>query len=259
MDLGLGDKRVLVTGASAGLGLAAATALAVEGAQLTINSRDRDRLEQAGHKIHEATDCWPVLAVGDVANSGDCARIIKEAGEVDILVSNAGGPPPGQFLDHDSERWQQSHDLVLKSAVNLTHGVLKGMIDRGWGRVIYITSIGVLQPVDALVLSNAYRAGVTGMSKTLSNNYAKHGITFNCVCPGYTATERLNNLAENLAGQTGQTKAEVLDGFAQFSPAKRLGKPEELAALITFLASRQAAYISGASIPCDGGLYRGLV
>jgi len=259
MDLRLRDKRVLVCGASAGLGLAAASALAAEGALVTINSRDRERLEKAGHSIHEATDQWPHLAVGDVADSADCERIISEVDHVDILVSNAGGPPPGQFLDHDSDLWQQAHDLVLKSAVNLTRGVLEGMIDRGWGRVIYITSIGVLQPVDGLILSNAYRAGVTGLCKTLSNNYAKHNITFNCVCPGYTATERLNSLAKNMAEQSGQTPEEVLDGFAQLSPAGRVGKPEELAALITFLASRQAAYISGASIPCDGGLYRGLV
>ncbi|MFH1688566.1 MAG: SDR family oxidoreductase [bacterium] len=259
MDLGLKDKRALVTGASAGLGFAAAAALAAEGVRVTINGRDRDRLEKAAERIHEATKQTPACIAGDVSKSDDCSRLVREAGDVDILVSNAGGPPPGQFLEHTPERWQEAHDLVLRSAVNLTYGVLQGMIDRGWGRIIYITSIGVLQPVDALVLSNAYRAGVTGMCKTLSGNYARHGITFNCVCPGYTATERLNNLARTVAEQSGQTPEQVIDGFAGLSPAGRVGKPEELAALITFLAGRPAAYISGASIPCDGGLYRGLV
>jgi 3-oxoacyl-[acyl-carrier protein] reductase len=116
----------------------------------------------------------------------------------------------------------------------------------------------VLQPVDTLILSNTYRAGVTGFCKTLSNNYARHGITFNCVCPGYTATERLNSLAQTLADQSGQTVEDVVAGFAANAPVGRVGKPEELAALIAFLASEQAAYISGASVPCDGGLYRGL-
>jgi 3-oxoacyl-[acyl-carrier protein] reductase len=260
MDLGIKDKRALVTGSSAGLGEAAATALAAEGALVTINSRSKERLEAAGHRIHEATGQWPAQIVGDVAKTDDCKRIVKEAGAVDILVSNAGGPPPGQFLDHGPSKWQEAHDLVLQSAASLTREAMIGMMDRGWGRVIYITSIGVLQPVDTLILSNAYRAAVTGMCKTLSNNYAGHGITFNCVCPGYTATERLRSLAENLASQVDdKTADDVIQGFADMAPAKRVGQPHELASLITYLAGQQAGYITGASIPVDGGLYKGLL
>lgn len=260
MDLGIKDKRALVTGSSSGLGEAAATALAAEGVLVAINSRSKERLEAAGHRIHEATGQWPAPIVGDVSKTEDCKRIVKEAGQVDILISNAGGPPPGQFLDHGPAKWQEAHDLVLQSASNLTREAMIGMIDRGWGRVIYITSIGVLQPVDTLILSNAYRAAVTGMCKTLSNNYAHHGITFNCVCPGYTATDRLKSLAENLASQAAdKTADDVIQGFAEMAPAKRVGQPFELASLITFLAGQQAAYITGASIPVDGGLYKGLL
>jgi 3-oxoacyl-[acyl-carrier protein] reductase len=259
VDLQIKGKRALVTGGSSGLGAAAALALAAEGVEVVINGRDQARLDSAGHRIHELTQQWPVLIAGDVSQADECQRIAKEAGQVDILISNAGGPPPGQFLDHPSERWQESHDLVLSSAVNLSRAVLEGMIDRQWGRVIYITSVGVLQPIDTLILSNTYRAAVAGLSKTLSNNYARYGITFNCVCPGYTATERLTSLAETMAQQTDQSPEEIVAGFAANTPAQRVGQPQELAALITFLAGHSAAYITGAAIPCDGGLYHGLV
>ena len=259
MDLEIKGKRALVTGASAGLGAAAALALASEGVEVVINGRDQARLEAAGHHLHELTQQWPVLIAGDVSRADECQRIVEEAGQIDILVSNAGGPPPGQFVDHPTERWQEAHELVLGPAINLSRAVIEGMIDRQWGRVIYITSVGVLQPIDTLILSNTYRAGVAGLCKTLSNNYAKHGITFNCVCPGYTATERLTSLAETMAQQTNQSPDEIVAGFSANTPAQRVGKPQELAALITFLASQPAAYITGAAIPCDGGLYHGLV
>ena len=259
MNLGLKGKRALVTGSSSGLGMAAAQALVAEGAEVTINSRNRERLEAAGKKIKEANGAEPLIVVGDVSKPDDVKKIITAAGQLDILVCNAGGPPPGQFVDHSEERWRETADLTLFSAVNLTRAVIDGMRERRFGRVIFITSIGVLQPIDALILSNTFRAGVTGLCKTLSNNYAGDGITFNCVCPGYTATERLKNLAENQAAQAGKTPAEVMDGFAAMIPSGRVGQPEELAALIAFLASEKAAYITGASIPVDGGFHRGLL
>lgn len=259
MDLGIKGKRALVCGASAGLGEAAATALAAEGVLVAINSRDKERLQAAGQRIHDASGQRPTLLAGDVSRAEDCRRVAAEAGPVDILVANAGGPPPGPFLDHPDDKWFGAHDLVFSSARRLTRAVMEHMIDRKWGRVIYITSVGVLQPIDTLILSNAYRSAVTALCKTLSNNYARYGITFNCVCPGYTATERLKNLSANQAAQSGKTPEEVMRGFAALAPAGRVGKPEELAALITFLASQKAAYITGASIPVDGGLYRGLV
>ena len=259
MELGLKGKKALVTGSSAGLGEAAALALAQEGADVTINGRDRERLAKAADRISEATGVKPKLAVGDVSVSADVQRIVQEAGDVDILVSNAGGPPPGDFFDHQGERWLESADLVLFSAINLTRAVIEGMQKRGWGRLIYITSVGVLQPIDNLILSNTFRAGVTAFCKTISNNYAQYSITANCVCPGYTATERLWDLAQKVAESSGKTPDEIMDGIAASIPVGRIGKPEELAALITFLASDKAAYITGASIPVDGGLVKALI
>jgi 3-oxoacyl-[acyl-carrier protein] reductase len=194
-----------------------------------------------------------------VSREADVERIVGEVGSVDILVVNTGGPPPGQFLDLTADQWREAAELLIGSATHLTRAALPSMIERKWGRVIYITSVAVLQPVDNLILSNSYRAGVTGLCKTLSNNYARHGITFNCVCPGYTLTERLHSLADSIASDTGKSQEEVLKQFAQTCPSGRLGHPDELAALITFLAGDKAAYITGASIPVDGGLHRGLL
>jgi 3-oxoacyl-[acyl-carrier protein] reductase len=259
MDLQLKGKRALVTGASSGLGAAAAQSLAAEGAQVVINGRDQARLEQAAETIEKATGATPALHVGDVSKPDDVARIVGDLGHLDILVANTGGPPPGQFLDLTAEQWREAGELLIGSATHLTRAVLPGMIEKKWGRVIYITSVAVLQPVDTLILSNSYRAGVTGLCKTLSNNYARHGITFNCVCPGYTLTERLLSLADSIAADSGQSRQEVLDGFATACPSGRLGQPDELAALIAFLAGDNAAYITGTSIPVDGGLHRSLL
>ena len=259
MDLGLKGKRALVTGASAGLGKAAAMALADEGAIVTINSRDRDRLELAANEIDRHAGQKPTLAVGDLSVPGDVNKIIEIAGHVDILVSNTGGPPPGDFLDHSPEEWDRAGELLLHSAINLTRAVIESMKEQHWGRLIYSTSVAVLQPIDNLILSNAFRAGLTGFCKTISNTYAKYGITANTVCPGYTATERLQNLAGKIAEDTGKTSEAVLQGFGDAAPAGRVGKPEELAALIVFLASDKAAYITGTSIPVDGGLNKSLI
>lgn len=265
METGLKGKRVLVTGASAGLGGAAAMALAAEGVELVINSRDRQKLETTAGKIESATGVKPALAVGDLADQSERAKVILAVrehvreGNLDVLVSNTGGPPPGAFLDHSGEVWSDSGKLLLDSAVGLTRAFLPGMLEQSWGRLIYITSIAVLQPVDELILSNTYRAAVTAFCKTVSNTYAARGITANCVCPGYTATERLVNLAQSRADQSGSTAEEVLKEMAAEIPAGRIGKPEELAALIVFLASDNAAYITGTSTPVDGGLHKGLL
>jgi len=259
MELGLKGKKALVTGASAGLGAAAALALAQEGVEVTINGRNLERLEKAGGRIQAVTGVKPQLAVGDVSKPEDVERIVQKAGIIDILISNAGGPPPGDLIDHPKERWLEAADLVLHSAINLTRAVIEEMKERRWGRLIYITSVGVLQPIDNLILSNTFRAGVTAFCKTISNNYAGHGITANCVCPGYTATERLSELAQKVAEASGKAADEIMSGFAASNPAGRVGKPEEPAALIAFLASEKAAYMTGTSIPVDGGLVKALI
>lgn len=259
MDLGLKGKRALVTGASRGLGAAAAMALAAEGVDLYINSRSEEGLKAAAKKIEEKTRIRPRIVVGDVSRGADIQRMDSEIDHVDILVSNTGGPPPGLFTGIPAERWQEAADLLLVSAINLTRMVIDGMVRRKWGRLIYITSFAVLQPIDDLILSNTYRAGVTGFCKTISNTYAKHGLTANCVCPGFTATERLASLAASRAEEQGVPVQTIIDGFAAQIPAGRIGRPEELASLITFLASEKAAYITGTSIPVDGGIVKALI
>ncbi|HQL24534.1 MAG TPA: SDR family oxidoreductase, partial [candidate division Zixibacteria bacterium] len=206
-----------------------------------------------------ATGAPATLAVGDVADPDDVRRIVQTAGEVDILVSNCGGPAAGPFLSHSPEAWRHGGDLVLFSAINLTREVIEGMKARGWGRLIYITSVAVRQPLDDLIISNTFRAGLTGFIKTISNTYARFGITANSVCPGYTATDRLWELARGRALQAGTTPEEAMKQMGAGAPVGRVGRPEELGATVAFLASVPAAFITGAAIPVDGGTYKGLL
>jgi len=265
MDLGLAGKRALITGASSGLGFATAQSLAAEGAEVTINSRSKDRLEAAASRIEKAVGRKPRILPGDLANADDVSQILAAVegsdglGRVDIFVLNNGGPPAGMFDKQPTQNWDAGYQLILRAAVEMTRGLLDGMVSRRWGRLVYITSVAALQPIDDLILSNSFRAGVHGFCKTVSNTYARYGITANCVCPGYTMTERLTELAEKRATSTGATIDAQLALFAQAVPAGRLGKPDELASLITFLASDRAAFITGTSIPVDGGTNRALL
>jgi 3-oxoacyl-[acyl-carrier protein] reductase len=264
MDLGITGKGALVTGASSGLGFAAALRLAQEGAELVINSRSEDRLKEAVHKIENATGAKVRRVALDLTPEGNAEIVAKRAADllpngIEILVSNTGGPAPGLFLEHPKERFQQSADLLLHSAVNLTRAVLPGMVEQGWGRLIYITSIAALQPTDDLLLSNTYRAAITGFCKTVANTYGKFGVTANTVCPGYTGTERLQELAKKRSEASGHSIDDVFESFASSCPAGRIGKPEELAAAIAFLASASAAYINGVNLPVDGGSHRSLL
>ncbi len=263
MDLGIKGKVALVTGASAGLGFAAAAALAEEGARVAINSRVLDNLEKAADSIHEKTGYRPMTVEGDLTHEGTAEKIVEivsaELGPVDILVSNAGGPPAGQFMQISKKAWNDSLNLTFLPAINLARAVLPGMQGKKWGRIVFITSISVKQPVDNLIISNALRAGVTGFAKSISNEFARDGITVNAVCPGYTETERLKELAGVKAELSGKSIEDIFSNWINDVPARRLGKPDELAALIAFLCSEKAAYITGTSILVDGGLYKGLL
>ena len=264
MDLGLTGKGALVTGASSGLGFAAAMRLAMEGCELVINSRSEDRLKDATHKIENATGAKVRRVSLDLNPDGNAELIAKSAADmlpngIEILVSNTGGPTPGQFLDHPKERFQQTADLLLHSAVNLTRAILPGMVERSFGRLIFITSVAALQPIDDLLLSNTYRAAITGFCKTLANTYGKYGVTANTVCPGYIRTERLNELATKRSAASGMSIDEVIHSYAATSPVGRVGKPEELAAAIAFLASCHAGYINGVNLPVDGGSHKSLL
>ena len=263
MELGLKDKAALVCGASMGIGRAIAEALAAEGADVVINSRSPDKLAAVAEEIAEATGAKVTAAAADLTDPEAVAGLVKAAraalGKVDILVTNTGGPPSGPFEDHSAEVWRHAIAQNLESVVNLVREVLPEMKERGWGRVINVTSISVKQPVGGLILSNSLRAGVTGFAKTIANEAGPFGVTVNNVLPGFTSTERLAELAQAVAGRTGATPESVYEDWQKEVPAGRLGRPEELAALAAFLASEKAAYITGQSIAVDGGWIKGLM
>lgn len=263
MDLGLEGKVALVAASSRGLGRAVAEELAAEGAAVVMNARGEERLAAARDEIAERTGS-PVLAVAaDVSKGADAARLVERAHDefdrVDVLVNNAGGPPAGPFESHDIEDWRAAVGQNLESAIQLTRGVLPGMKERGWGRVLNVTSIAVKQPVNGLILSNSVRAAVTGFARTLANEVASDGITVNNLMPGYTRTRRLESLARDAAEERGVPPEEVTAGWEEQVPASRLGEPREFAALAAFLASERAGYITGTSIPVDGGWIRALL
>jgi 3-oxoacyl-[acyl-carrier protein] reductase len=263
MDLGLKDKVALVAAASRGLGKAVAREFAREGAHVAICARGEDTLRATALEIavHTWGEVFPIVA--DVTRPEDIQRLVSAVkehfGQIDILVNNAGGPPTGTFMDFDDEAWEVALRLNLMSTIRLCRAVLPGMRARRWGRIVNMTSASVKQPIDGLILSSAARSGVVGMAKTLANECAAEGITVNNVCPGYTLTDRVKSLAEERAAKEGKTVREVVDDYAADIPAHRLGRPEELAALVVFLASERAAYITGTTIQVDGGYVRSLL
>lgn len=263
MDLGLGGKVALVAAASRGLGRAIAFELAREGASIVVCARGAESLERAHEEIAAQTGAQIRSVVADLSDAVQIARVAHEAlsgfGRVDILVNNAGGPPSGPFDAHQWETWERAVNLTLRSAVELTRAVLPGMRERRWGRVINVTSIAVKQPVDNLMLSNSVRSAVTGFARTLANEVAKQGITVNNILPGYTRTERVEELATATAGREGITPRDVLARFEREIPMGRLGEPEEFAALAAFLASERASYITGQSFAVDGGWIKSLL
>lgn len=263
MDLSLEGKIALVTGASTGLGYATALALAQEGARVAINSRSQENLDSAARKIEKETGIIPLTIVGDLSQEGVPEKIVQEVcsrlGPINILVINAGGPPPGQFLQHEKETWRKSTCLTLYSAIDLSRAVIPNMKNMRWGRIIFITSVAVKQPLEDLIISNTLRAGVTGFAKSISNELAPFGITVNTVCPGYTDTDRLKSLAGNQSKAQGISIENVYKKWTDNIPMGRVGEPKELAGLILYLSSERASYITGASIAVDGGLYKGLL
>jgi len=262
VELGLGGKVALVAASSRGLGYAIAHELAQEGAAVVMCARDEGRLAEAARAIASATGARVVPVAADVAKPAEVRNLVGRAleafGRVDVLVTNSGGPPPGTFESTPPEAWQAAVDILLTSAVELIRAVLPGMKQRRFGRILNVTSITVKQPVENLILSNALRAAVTGMARTLASEVAAFGVTVNNLLPGYTRTERLTELAEASAGRTGGTPADFYARLEREIPARRLGEPRELAALCAFLASERASYVTGQSIAVDGGWIRGL-
>ncbi len=263
MDLGITGKVALVTAASKGLGKAIALELAREGATVAIASRDEDALQSAVAEIADVTGKAPLYVVADMTSGADIERLVAtvvgQLGQIDILVNNTGGPPPGFFADFSDEQWQRAVDLLLLSSVRLIRAVLPGMRERRWGRIINSTSVAVKQPIPNLLLSNAVRTAVIGLAKSLSNEVAAEGVTVNNLLPGSIYTDRVIHNNETMAQRTGRTPDEVRAASEADIPMKRYGRVEEYAAAAAFLASDRASYITGVSLLVDGGVHRGMM
>ncbi len=262
MDLGLTGKVAIVAAASSGLGRATAMELAAEGARVAINARNEGQLLNTASEIQSATGAEVLAIGGDVTNEDIVRKLIAETrsrfGSVDILVANAGGPPAGFFDDFNAQDYREAVELNLISTINLCREAIPHMRERGWGRIVAITSIAAKQPVENLILSNTARAGVLGFMKSLSQQIAADGITVNTVCPGYHLTERLKSLSSSIAKNEGVSIEEVYARWAASTPMRRIGDPNEFAAVVAFLCSERASYLTGTVIQVDGGAYRAL-
>jgi 3-oxoacyl-[acyl-carrier protein] reductase len=262
MDLGIKDRVALVAAASKGIGFAAARELAREGAWVFICSRDQARASEAAQKIHDETGARVAGVGADVTDDQATERFVnlarERAGRIDILVTNAGGPPASSFAQAQLKTFRQAFELNALSAIRLAKLVLPGMQAQKWGRIVNITSVSVKQPIDGLLFSNTVRAALTGWAKTVSNEVAPDNVTVNNVAPGYTLTERQDEVAEARALALGKPKEEIIAAWATQGPMGRIGKPEEIAAAVAFLASERASYITGVTLQVDGGWVKSL-
>lgn len=263
MDLKLKGKVALVSGASMGLGKAVALELSREGARIAISALDDSNLPEAEACIRKETGGEVFSVPADVSDPDQARAFVRRAighyGTVDVLVNNAGGPPSASFPDISDDLWLHAFNLNLMSTIAMAGEAVPVMKDKKWGRIINMTSISVKQPIGGLILSNTVRSGVIGFAKTLSTDLAPYNITVNSVCPGYTLTDRVRNLARAIAEKEGRTPEEVIGGWEAEIPMKRLGTPEEFASLVAYLASEGAGYITGAAIQIDGGWYKGVM
>lgn len=263
MDLDLARKTALVCGASQGLGFATARELSREGCTVIICSRNKDRIRQAAKRIASETGGKIVAHPVDLSQTDQVVQFAKlvtlEFEKIDILVNNTGGPPPGFFMDFNEADWNQAFQGTLLSTITLTKQLLPLMVQHHWGRIINLQSIAVKQPIDDLLLSNSIRLAVVGWAKTLANQYAKHNITINTIATGYTLTERLSGLAKKRAENDNVTVETIVDRWKAKIPMRRLAQPEEIAWLVTFLASEKAGYITGTTIPVDGGVVQNML
>ncbi|HZP83314.1 MAG TPA: SDR family oxidoreductase [Chthonomonadaceae bacterium] len=262
MEFGLQGKVALVAAASKGLGYASALGLAREGAKVAICSRTPEAIRQAADTIAKETGAEVLPIAADVMEAADIARMVEETvakfGALHIVVPNSGGPPAGTFETLDEGKWQQALDSTLLSTARLIRAALPHLKTARWGRIVVITSTSVRQPIPGLLLSNTLRAGVVGLCKTLSQEFAPYGITVNNVAPGSFDTDRLKSLHERTAQAAGISFAEIRRQAEQKIPLGRLGKPEELANAVVFLASEAASYVTGQTFLVDGGQTLGL-
>lgn len=263
MELNIGGKVAVVTAASRGLGRAAAEALAAEGANLAICSRDEESIFETADYLKAVYEVDVLYGVCDVTDTASIEafkdNVIDRFKTCHILFTNAGGPPPGKVEGFSGEQFKDALELNLLSAINLTNAFLPYMKDQKWGRIIANTSITVKQPIPTLALSNVSRVGVVAYIKSLAAEVASYNVTANVVAPGYIMTERVTQLLENQAQNENISLDEAKQRVVGKIPANTIGKPEDFGALCAFLASEQAAYITGDTILIDGGMYSGLM
>jgi len=262
MNLGLKDRVALIAASSQGIGLATAEAFAAEGCRIAMCSRNPQTLQSAAEKIRKQHNVEVIAEAFDVTDAAAVTRFVaavaQKFGSVDICNTNAGGPPAKGFLSASLDDWERALDSNFLSTVYFAREVIPHMQKKKWGRIITLTSITTKQPVTDLVLSNAVRAAVVGLVKSLANEFGKDGILVNNVGPGFTATDRLKELAKARSLASGKSEQEIFDTWAADAPIKRLGEPREVAETIVWLASERASYITGQTVLVDGGIYKGL-
>jgi len=257
MDMGLKGRRAIVCAASMGLGRACAKALAGEGVELVIVARRLEPLRLAAAEIAAETGTTPVAVAADIASAEGRVRILRACPDPDILINNAGGPPPGDFRNWEREDWIKALDANMLAPIELMKAVIDGMITRGFGRIINITSHAVKAPVAMLGLSNGARSGLTGFVAGLSRSVAMHNVTINNLLPGTFDTDRLKSNLAALARTSGREAEAVTEEVRASNPAGRFGRPEEFGATCAFLCSDHAGYLTGQNLLIDGGAYPG--
>jgi 3-oxoacyl-[acyl-carrier protein] reductase len=261
MDLGIAGRRALITAASSGLGLGAARALAREGCEVTLVARDLDRLNTAANALKKETGRRPHVRVTDLTDGEAVDLLVEQVRDdesIDILVTNTGGPPAKRFLECTLDDWTAAVDQLLLAPVRLIQGFLPDMIDRGWGRIVCITSTAAREPMDNLLLSNSLRAAVTGMAKTLSREVAAHGVRVNVAAPGLHATPAIDRLIRKRVEQGLDPDPEsALAAMRSGLPVGQLGDPDAFGRVVAFLASDVVDQLTGVSLPVDGGRSRG--
>ena len=262
MELGIAGKVAIVGGASMGLGSGCAESLAREGVKVTIVARREEALQQTAEALRAKYQADVTSVAADLSQPDDIARVvgatIDEHGGIDILVHNTGGPPPGGFFDQDEQSWETAFNLILMSAVRMYHHVIPHMREKGWGRIVNITSAYVKEPIDTIILSNVFRIGLVSMTRTLSKELAPDGITINNVGPGPFRTARVEQLIAARSEETGQSVDQLIAETVAGIPVGRMGESIEIGDLVAFLASDLAGYMTGTTIQSDGGSFKGV-
>jgi 3-oxoacyl-[acyl-carrier protein] reductase len=258
MDLGINGRVAMVAAASKGLGLACATSLLKEGCAVSICGRDESALEKAIATLRSVAPGGKVLAMScDVSKPGDLERWHSETllklGEVDILITNTGGPPAAKFMELSETQWQSGVDSTLMNVVRMVKLVAPSMQKKKWGRIVHITSLVAKQPMDLLTISSTLRAGLSALTKTMANQFAPDNVLVNALLPGHVMTDRQLHLQDVRAEREGRSRDEVMAEFEQSIPLKRMGKPQEIGDVVAFLCSERASYLTGVSLQVDGG------